>query len=116
MKWIFPPILQPIIILTTILTQCFNASFASIAIDPSSSEHATSKINAVQNIGLRYGNRINADRGQRLDTRLATAQLPYLDIVRKVVIAVLPSVLDALVVQNLSVMIETDTRPLVIID
>ena len=98
MKWIFPPILQPIIILTTILTQCFNASFASIAIDPSSSEHATSKINAVQNIGLRYGNRINADRGQRLDTRLATAQLPYLDIVWEVVVAVLPSVLNAFVV------------------
>ena len=38
----FAPILQPIIILTTILTQRFNASFAAIAIDPSSSEHRLS--------------------------------------------------------------------------
>jgi hypothetical protein len=59
--------------------------------------NATSNINAVQNIGLWYGNR-NTDRRQRLDTRLATAQLPYLDIVWEVVVAVLPSVLNAFVV------------------
>jgi hypothetical protein len=101
--------LQPIIILTTILTQRLNASFAPIAIDPSSSEHPTNKINTVQNIGLWYSNRINTERCKRLETRPTTAELPYFDVVREVVVAVLPTVLDALVVQNLSVMVEADT-------
>ena len=78
MQGITFPVLQPIVILATILTQRFNASLTPIAIDPSASEHATSDINAIQNIGLWYGNRINPDRRQRLDTRPATAQLPYL--------------------------------------
>ena len=73
MQGITFPVLQPIIILATILTQRFNASLTPIAIDPSPSEHATSKIDTVQNIGLWYGNRINTDRRQRLNTRLATA-------------------------------------------
>ena len=68
MEGILFPVLQLIIILTTILTQRFNASLTPIAIDPSSSEHATSKINAVQNIRLWYGNRINPERCQRLET------------------------------------------------
>ncbi len=103
------PVLQPIIILTTILTQRFNASLTPIAIDPSPSEHATSKIYAVQNIGWWYSNRINTERRQRLDTGPATAELPYLDVMREVMVAIFESVLDALVVQNLSVMIEADT-------
>ena len=110
MEWIFAPILQPIIILATILTQRFNASFAPIAIDPSSSEHATSNINnTIQNVGLWYGNRLNTKRCQRLETGPATAELPYSDVMGEVMVAILESVLDALVVQYLSVVIETDT-------
>ena len=75
-KGVLLPVLQPIIILATILTQRFNASLTPIAIDPSASEHATSNINAIQNVGLRYGNRLNTERRQRLDTRPATAPLP----------------------------------------
>jgi hypothetical protein len=73
MQGITFPILQPIIILATILAQRFNASLTPIAIDPSASEHATSNIDAIQNIGLWYGNRLNTERRQRLQTRLATA-------------------------------------------
>jgi hypothetical protein len=109
MERIFAPILQPIIILATILTQRFNTSFAPIAIDPSSSEHAASKIYTVQNIGWWYGNRINTERRQRLDTGPATTELPYFDVMREVMVAILPSVHNALVVQNLSVVIEADT-------
>jgi hypothetical protein len=103
------PVLEVIVPFAPILTQCFNASFAPIAIDPSSSEHATSKIYAVQNVGWWYGNRINTERRQRLDTGPATAELPYFYVVLEVMVAVLPAVLNALVVQNLSVMIEADT-------
>ena len=108
MQGITFPVLQPIIILATILTQRFNASLTPIAIDPSASEHATSNINAIQNIGLWHGNRLNTERRQRLETRLATAELPYLDVVREVVVPVLPAVLNALVVQNLGIVTEAD--------
>ena len=87
-----------------------------MGIDPSASEHATSKIDTVQNIGLRHGDRINAHRGQGLDTRVATAQLPYLDIVREVVIAVLPAMLDAFVVQDPCIVVEPDAGPFVVVD
>jgi DNA invertase Pin-like site-specific DNA recombinase len=49
------------------------ASLAPITIDPSPSEHATSKINTVQNIGLRYSGRFDTRRCQRLDAGYATA-------------------------------------------
>jgi hypothetical protein len=73
MERISAPIFQFVIILATILTQRFNASLTPIAIDPSASEHATSKINTVQNIGLRYGNRFDTQSCQRLDAGYATA-------------------------------------------
>jgi hypothetical protein len=34
-------------------------------------------MNTIQNVGLRNGNRLNTARCQRLETRLATAELPY---------------------------------------
>jgi hypothetical protein len=44
-------------------------------------------------IGLWYGNRINTERCQRLETTPATAELLYFDVVREIVIPVLPAVL-----------------------
>jgi hypothetical protein len=41
-------------------------------------------------IGLWYGNRINTERCQRLETTPATAELLYFDVVREMVIPVLP--------------------------
>jgi hypothetical protein len=72
-KGVLAPILQPIIILTAILTQRFNTSFAPIAIDPSPWEHATNKINTVENIGLRYSGRFDTHPRQRLHAGYATA-------------------------------------------
>jgi hypothetical protein len=53
-EWISAPIFQFVIVLTAILPQRFNASLTSIAIDPSPSKHATSNINTIQNVGMRY--------------------------------------------------------------
>ena len=100
MKGVFAPILQFVIILTTVLTKCFNASFTATGINPGPSEHAASKIDAIKNIGLRNGNRFNTQRRQRLHTRPATAELPYFDVVWEIVIPVLPAVLQSLVVQH----------------
>ena len=94
-------------ILASILTQRFNASLAPIAIDPSPSEHATSKINTVQNVGLRYGNRFNTEL-PKIARGICHCLTPLLDVMREVMVAILPAVLDALVVQNLSVVIEAD--------
>jgi hypothetical protein len=67
------PIFQFVIILTAILTQRFNTSFAPIAIDPSPSEHATSNIDTIQNIGRRYSGRFDTHPRQRLHAGYATA-------------------------------------------
>src|ERR1700722_2848315 len=115
-KWILAPILQPLIILATILTKRFSASLTAIGINPGPSEHAASKIDAVKNIGLWHGNRFNTQRRQRLETRPAAAELPHFNVVRKIMVSVFPSVFDALVVQDLRIVIEADAGAFVIID
>ena len=58
---------------------------------------------------LRNNHRIYAEDIERLEPRSPSGQFSMFDVVRHVMVAILPAMLDALVVKHLGIMIEVDT-------
>ena len=108
MQWVPSPIFQLVVVLASILPESLDTSLASVWIDPGSTEHPPRNVNAVENAQFWNNNGINAESCQRLNAGSPSRKLPDLYVVWEVVVAVLPAVLDALVVQDLGVMFQSD--------
>jgi hypothetical protein len=61
---------------------------------------------AIEDARLGDNHRIYAEGIERLEPRTPGGQFTMLDVVRKIVVAILPAMLDALVVKHLRIVIE----------
>jgi hypothetical protein len=108
MERVLLPVLQFVIILTAVLTQRLDAALTSIDVNPRTTKHPPHDIDAVEDARLGDNHRIYAQSIECLEPRSPSRQFSVFDVVRKLVVSVLPAMLDALVLKYLRIVIEAD--------
>jgi hypothetical protein len=68
-QWVLAPILQLIIVVAAVLTQCLDAPLTSVDVNPRTTKHPPHNVDAIEDARLGDNHRIYAQSIERLEPR-----------------------------------------------